>query len=489
MKRSIIAVVAICLLASMVGLLQTARAAEVTLSADADLGSGGALGSIAPTGTGTTADPYVYAFSSGGLDVGSFKSFANTGNSYTLNLAGFDITGVSGGVSLSSSRSAYGAAVPAGNLTILNAGNIAVGAIETYSNASYWGQNNNSPAGNLTIGDSGQRVGNIRTDAIDVHATFNGSSGLITIFGGGDVLIQTSGGTAGDVNGANWTGAKGMNVNHDGAFNVGTVMMYTTSYANSAGSIVFNGDGLGNGASGAFTATSLQTYSGHADTSNLAGDISISGYQSITVTGDILAQSLSADKWNTDPHGGDLTASAAGDIRLLGQINLATSRGTAYSGHMELTATNGGGIELGDQASPGAVGLDLNGFEYLYFNSSRMTDGNPTTNGESVIYDNILNFAPGGDASTPNAQLRVEQDVDIIYYYHDDTVNASLFAGNDFGLDPGTYYIQSNGAIGLGLLAPLPTGAAVPEPMTLSLLALGGIGLIARASRRRRAAA
>jgi hypothetical protein len=479
MNRTVLCIAVIMLMPAAL------MAAEVDLAADADLGSGGSLGAIAPTGTGTDLDPYVYQFTSDGLDTNAFKAYADNGSSFTLNLAGFDITGDSGVVSLSSARTASGSAVPAGHLSIFNVGEISVGAIETWSDASHWGQNDDSPGGNLTIGTSGQRAGNIRADSISTRADFNGNSGTVTIYGSGDVLIRTSdtnGSTPGNMEGDAWVNAGDVMVDHDGAFLVADVNYYAINPGDDGGDLTFNGDGLSNGASGAFNAVNLNTYSDHASTSDLAGNITVTGYTAITISGGIQAYSMSADKWNTNPQGGDVTLSAAGDVKVLGEMNLATSRSASYHGFVQATATGGGKVELGDSANPGLDDLDVSAFEYLLFDSSYFSDGDGDTEAESYIYHNITNFAAGGSSATPNTQIRVADDSDVVYYHNDATTNAALLAGGDPGLDPGWYYVQSNGGAGWGLLGPAPTGV-IPEPATIALLAIGGAAVIARRRR------
>jgi MYXO-CTERM domain-containing protein len=458
-----IAVLGVALVAGMVfGPASTAVAApphevvldtaDDTLNAGDDLGNQNTGATIAQSGgSGTKADPYVYAFTTGGLDTGAFKLMTDDGTSYKLDLGGYDLDGDSGVVSLSTSFYSFYAA-PTGDVVVENVGEVSIGGVDTRARSS----DREASSGSFRIGTSDDpATGDVRIDYIDTTraTSAGGPAGNVTIYGEGDVRIATSGGTPGNLNvyTTDRANSGSVYVEHDGSFVAATIDAQNDSYTRDAGSLTFNGDALGDGASGSFEVANLYAYQNRGSYGDDGGNITISGYQTVTVTGDILTYQTSDKQWNTDPVAGNITISAEHEIQVVGKINANAARGASYDGVVSLTAT-GSSIVLGDPGNPGSELLDLDDMRNLLFDCG---------SGESYIYDDIENWVEGSD------KIRVANQGDIVYY--SPVSNADLLLGGDNGV-----YELTGGGIP-GTLEPIQ--GPIPEPAGLSLLGLALLGL------------
>ena len=446
----------------MVGSGIAAAAPQVVLdTADDTLNAGDNLGDenlpggdIAQSGgSGTKADPYVYAFTTGGLDTGAYKVETTDGTCFKLDLGGYDVVGDSGGVSLSTSRYSF-YAEPTGDVVIENVGQVSIGAVDTRARSS----DLETSCGSFRVGTSAApATGNIRIDYVDTRRldSAGGASGNVSIYGEGDVRIATSGGLAGDVQvyTEDRANSGSVYVEHDGTLVAGTIDAHNDSYTRDAGSLEFDGDALGGGPSGSFEAANLYAYQDRATYGDDGADITISGYNTVTVAGDVLTYSTSPDQWNTDPVAGNIAISAKHDILVMGEINANCARGASYDGTVELTAT-GSSIVLGDPENPGAEVLDLNNAQYILFDCA---------SGQSMIYHDLDNVVEG------TTLLRVANAGDVIYYSRD--ANADLLTGGPLG--DGVYPLTGGGVNGTLEPEPLP----IPEPAGLGLLGLAMLGL------------
>ncbi|MFO7900597.1 MAG: PEP-CTERM sorting domain-containing protein [Planctomycetota bacterium] len=450
--------------------------ADDTLNAGDDLGDentpGGVIAEAGAGGDGSPASPWLYQFTSGGLDVGSYKVYTDNygdvtngdyGESFLLNLGGYDLDGASGGVSLSTNRYSFYAA-PAGDITVENVGEVSIGGVDTQARS----KDHTASSGNFRIGTSAvPATGDVRIDYVDTRrlSSAGGAAGSVTIYGEGDVRIATSGGAPGnlDVYTVDRANSGSVNVQHDGSFVAGTIDAQNDSHTKSAGSLTFNGDALGDGASGSFEASNLYAYQNKGTYGDDGGDVTITGYKTVTVTGDVLTYETSGKQWNTSPQAGDITVTAEDKIQLQGEINANAARGASYDGVVSLTAT-GSEIVVGDPENPGSEVLDLDNMQYILFDSA---------DGKSYIYQDIENwFPPAADelgdlAAYTSDKIRVGNEGDQVFY--DPTVNPDLMFGA-----PGGIYPLSGGGVP-GTLEPiLPP---VPEPAGLSLLGLALLGI------------
>jgi len=457
-----------------------AHAAEVTLGANADLDGGANLGSIAQSGgDGSRGNPWVYGFTpgSGGLDLGSYKVYTDQtlpssvdSDSFKLDLGGERVVGNSG-VTAFSTYSGPGAGADSGYLYLVNVGDIACGTIDTSGEANKH-YSTSSTAGRIYIGEAtgtgAGPAGNIRVDNLYAHqrtvyaesnAAEDGNGNNIYIYGSGDVLIETSGGTLGVVQTFSYRETSGLvAIRHDGEFRAERVDTRAHGRQTSGGnsrSITLNGDYLGDGASGACTVNNLWAYYDRTSYGDPNEDITISGYTSLTV-GDVLTYHSSAANW--DNYGGDVWVSGIeGDITINGTVNLNSAHSAAADGRLELECD--GTIYLN-------AGLDLSKMLYASF------DPGPAT---TEILDAIIGSDGNPADGTNIANLRTPFG-DVIYYDPDPALNPAL-GGATFTL------ADLGGTAGLGgTLEPMGAGGMIPEPAGLAVMVFG----LALLGRRRR---
>ena len=201
-------------------------------------------------------------------------------------------------------------------------------------------------------GVAGPRAGSIQVNGF--FATGAGYNSRITVYGSGDVLMRNAAGVATNVNTTTYNGGP-ITILHDGTFLANKVL------ANGAGSVggvlLFNGDVLGDGASGTFTAASLDnhdTYLVFGAYNTPVGSITISNYTAVTV-GSIDTRKLSGDAFA----GSVLITGIVNNVQLTGDINLL-GRYALYTGSLKIYA--GGTITVNN--------LNLSNVNYAAFDAS-----------------------------------------------------------------------------------------------------------------------
>lgn len=461
-----------------------------------DPAAGGGI--TASSGDGSRANPWLFNFtaSSGGLNVGAFKvkaeydavELGNTdgGANFTLNMGGENVTGTSGNVSFSTAEDTTGwDGFGSGDIRIYNVNTVSIGAIDTHNAAHYEGP------GSVYVGEptgtgDGPAAGGIRIDWIDVHDT-QAVGGMVKFYSAGDVLIQTNGGTAGNID-AFGPGARSggeyfqVVANHQGDFTSGDILTYHArtnlsgnqfgNHYSLGGVQLDGGSAIGDAVIGNInTSLDLTNSSGLPEAGfkywGSAGNIQITNYQNVMIAS-IDAHHVSGSS-NTNADGGDVAITGiTGNINILGAIDLSTSEFNSAqdSGSLQLVA--GGQITLAT--------LDMN--KLLFAELQAVAD--------SEITGSLLNFdttAGSGSGSTfdpfVTSQTLLRTGIGKIIYYD---------AGNPDNAYLGGYTYQVADLLGNagqgGWLT--PGTSAVPEPATLALLSLGGLAMIGGAIRRRR---
>jgi hypothetical protein len=325
--------------------------------------------SIANTGgNGATNTPWLYAVP--GVDCAGYRLATTNGDSFALNLQGSNLVGNSGVTNLSTFRSGNEIALM-GSVTITNVGSIACGKIDLHNGNTAWkSQVGDYKAGSLRVGDplgsgSGPATGSLRIDGIDTYVPDGRAAGSVTIYGLGDVLIQSSNGVLSAIDThvvvAEGTAPAGpVTVLHRGAFAARGIDTYggPCSTWPSGGNVTLLGNYGGVSPSGACTVPQIQTYVGfYANYGGVAGSIAIAGYTSVTVS----------NLWSYNDTGAGKTpgniaiTNVAGSITINGSINANSLFGTA-DGTLTLQTTAGSGGDITVQA------LNLTNVQYAAFN-------------------------------------------------------------------------------------------------------------------------
>ncbi len=406
-------------------------------------------------GDGTRDDPV----SPAGLSMGTHSLYSDMDNSASikLNLNGGDLTATSGKISTSNKRAT-------GDIHIYDVGTIAMGDayIDSgwYVNSGYGGAWD--PNGSTLIGQdgtAGPRAGNVQVAGISSATWWNRNAGDVIIHSSGDVLIQDSGGTPkplrSDMIYVNRNSGD-IQVHHDGTFVAGDITATVRQGVADPGDLLFDGDTLGNGASGTFSADLIDTHDLQTTWGaygGITGTITIQGYTEATI-GNV----------DTRMKGGYTDAgflSVTGitnDITITGTIDLDGVDRAGYYYDGELTLACGGTITL-------EGGLDCGLFD-------------PPASGH-VFDPGVETFIEGllDNVDTDDATVTEITSPDVVWYY-------PLVPGNEYLFDDDVHDGLQDGVWALsggGLLKPI--APPVPEPGSAALALLG---LAALSLRRRR---
>jgi hypothetical protein len=396
---------------------------------------------------GEAVSPTVYEWSdkdgddtnnvaSANLDLGAFKIVTTDGSDINLDLNGGDITG-SGTQAFDTTGSS------SGDVRITDVGDIDCGGVETTSTA--------TATGYIYIGTTGTRAGDIRVDYLDTHRdAYSYNPGAIYVYGAGDVLVQDSGATAGDIE--TWSrrtqtsypaDVSSVYIEHDGEFKADDILTYHYSDNYSRGGhVTLAGDGESDGASGACTVNNIYTYSTHGN-ARQGGNVTISGYTSVA------ANNIDARNGGAGYDAGDLSITGiTGDIILAGYVDLEHTSQPVRNG--DVTLSGGGLVQVG------ALDLDECGTASL----TSTTDGVNMVILKIADLDNFDTSDPGsGELSAPGGM--------VIWY------DPSLSTDHLAGALTGTYELSDGWLAPLGAVDP----RMVPEPAGLGLIGLALLGL------------
>lgn len=335
-------------------------AAEVTMSGN--VLPPAALGSITPTGSGSTNDPYTYTFvTSGGLDMGTYKIYGNNAanKNVKLDLHGGPISAATPAAGASIDLKGTAASCYPASIAIVQAGSIRLGRVWTASDRQW---DTVGAAGSVVIGQDidGQRVGKVEVSEILAYnkGVYDGNNaGSVTIASTNDVIVW-DGSSEGDIDTSiasgyyDYGGMPGsVTIKHDGSFRVRTVKTTNGTRKFNSGRVVLNGDVLGNGAGGDCQIETLDTRNPGAHYNKVAaGDVTVSGYANVAIS-----NLLACNEGTTDiQNGGVITIAASGNISIGASGICAYAKSTYGSTGGVATLTCGGGIRI-----DGAI--DLNG--------------------------------------------------------------------------------------------------------------------------------
>jgi len=397
--------------------------------------SGDAAESLAASGgNGSSGTPWLYDWAaaavSADLVLGGNKVYTNNGNSFKLDLNDGTITGNDGSLGLGTNRT--GANNHAGDLTVVNTGDIEMGGINTSCNSgSTW--QNRAEAGKINIGTSGDPVGNIKVAWLKSASDNMGLADNITLYGSGNVLIEDSGGSAGDIDshcyrrsggGSSSTqvGAGDVTISQDGQFHVNDIKAHIGSDNwGWGGNVTLDGD-LDATPDGTCEIHNITTYNSNGSYNGRAGNVTISGYTQVTVN------SITAynNAGNTYYDGGDVSiAGITGDVTIQGSINLNSKKSATYDGTLTLESLTG---------TVTVASLNLDNVKYGAFDAA----------GNSAVQGSLTKFDPADPhLRTPSGQ----------------TITYDPFASGNGYLGFGTYTLRDlGGTLGAGgQLAPAAT--------------------------------
>jgi hypothetical protein len=406
---------------------------------------GGGTVTIANTGgNGATNTPWLYAVP--GVDCSAFKLATTNGDSFALNLQGSNLVGNSGVTNLSTFR---GVTVNnPGDVTLMNVGSISIGAVDLHIDGNNY--NDYGGGGKFTIGSGGApATGAVRVEGINTACLGQGSYGLdhggdVTIYGGGDVLIQTAGGTPCAIDThlfrANYGSIKragAVNIRHRGAFCASTISAIGDNSGNwTGGNDVYLQGNFQGAPSGACVVNQILAHS-YDPTAHggYAGSITIIGYTGVTASN---LWSKSGDTGDGTHQAGHITiTNIAGDIWVNGTLDANSAYGSSYDGNVVLqtAAGSGGNITV--------TNLDLSRMQYASFDPDR----------EGYITGTL--YGTNGLAATPGAvtnALRVPAGK-WVWYWPD--LNP--------GLSNRSYTVANlSGGVGGGTLRPVqPKGTLI----------------------------
>jgi hypothetical protein len=427
---------------------------QVTLDTNTNLNDGAALGPIVKSGgDGSPANPCVYHFTAGGLNLDVFKVYTDTSGtvkkgSFTLDMGGYDLDGT--GVVAFSTACYYVGTVANdayGSIAVTNVGNVSLGGIDTQNTGGgwYYGGGGDVKIGTATV----PAAGNVRCSYINTRSSGKGSyGGNVTIYGQGNVRIEDAAGTPGNIVtiGERAAGSD-VTVYHRGLFAANTIDARTIvdDSGQDSGNITLDGN-WNNGAtppsgslavSGDIRNNAGTPGSGFPNT----GQIVIRGYSSVTVS-NVCTLLHGVSNASRSP-GSCAITNIAGNIAINGLVDLRSDLCLTNSGKLLLqtTSASGGTITLGANTN------HVFYCDYVLYTTFRSGQGKSYIKGEVRMpgatdtdkRNNVSTYLKGNAGQT-------------VYYNHKVASNAWLGGG--------IYSLGTDGS-GTGFLAPIPTRGTV----------------------------
>lgn len=288
-------------------------------------------------GDGVRDDPVA----SPGLDMGSYQITNGTGSHIVLDLNGGALSGTASSINFVT-RATVNAS---GRIEILTTNSIDCGGLNTSTSPT---TTSSPPSGEIRIGASGSRAGNVRVASLITRAGADRATpGNITIHGDGFVRVMNASNVPGNIltysaRNRDGAGDQGLvTVTHDGEFLARHIYTYHTTDNRSLGGHVFlNGDILQDGASGACAVSNIWTYSIFVGANGgRGGNVTITGYT------DVHVHDIDTRSGKSDATAGSVAITALPmNIQITGAINLRNTSNPANSGN--LTVNAGGRVTL-----------------------------------------------------------------------------------------------------------------------------------------------
>ncbi len=378
-----------------------------------------------------------------GLDLGIYMLRSERGRGTSrgtiiLDLNSGDITGT-GDVAIQTYRGDLGSS-SADSVHILNVGNITMGGIDTRSR--HTGDSTTYRGGDIVIGSDEDPAGTVQVGFLHSHGgpESRAGGGHITVYGGGDVLIQDGDGNLGDILSygmRNDSPPGNVTIVHSGDLRAGNIETWRVGGGTDsrAGNITLDG----NDSSGDLAVGSLLAYYHGGNYSSGRAEINISNYGNVLIDGEIDTAYWTASPTGHNRHAGHVTITdgITGDITVTGPIDLSVTNSDGTAGVLDLFAGGSITLEQGldlDRVREAALttehglihldGLNLVEDEKLV----TLTSGS----GRSFVTGDLTNFDPGD----PNLE-----SPGLVYYVLE---QASDTGGNDLA---GPYSLPGGGML------------------------------------------
>ena len=298
------------------------------------------------------------------------------------------------------------------HIAIVNAASLSMGGIDAAADINP-GSYAYPHGGDIDIGTAGTPItGNIRVEYLHAYSgddptdtSSYASAGAISVYGGWDVTVADSAGTAGDILAytARGQGGNHIHIEHAGALLCGDIATYINGGGSgkTVGSVTLDG---GDSSGDADCGSILTFMRGGNYGSGAAGEIVLKNYNNVEID-EIQGYAEDGSSDNNRACNVTITEGITGNITINGEVNLWAEYVTRDNGTLELTC--GGTVTLG-----GGLDCDTN---VIY---AALSSGD----GTSVIEGVLANFDAG------NPQIRCPAG-EVVTYDGTESGNAYLALG------------------------------------------------------------